>query len=123
MKRICRYQPGFTFLEVMIAVAILAIALVALLRLVVLGVHNADYDKTMTLATLLAREKISEGLLLTGAERNGGGQGEHEFSDYSWERTVTATVFNRIEQITVTVKWVEGEEERNVVLTQFIFQG
>ena len=110
-------------MTIMIAVAILSIALVSLLRLVVLGIHNADYDKTLTMATLLAREKLNEGLVLSGAERDAEGEGEDEFSQFSWERAVTATVFNRIEQLTVTVTWTEGEEERSVTLTEFIFQG
>lgn len=123
MSRNLKKTRGFTFLEIMIAVAILSIALVSLLRLVVLGIHNAEYDKVVTLATLLAREKLNEGLLLTEVSLNAEGRGEDEFSQFTWQRAVTPTVFNRIEQIQVTVQWLEGEEERNVVLTQFIFRG
>lgn len=122
LRKAITRNSGFTFLEVMIAVAILSIALVALLRLVVMGIQNADFDKTLTLATLLAREKLNEGLILTGDERNGEGKGENKFEIFKWERTVSATVFNRIEQMTVIVTWMQGEEERRVSLTEFIHE-
>jgi len=115
-------QRGFTFLEVMIGVAILSIALVSLLRLVVLGISNVDYDKTIPLATLYAREIMNEGFTVTGDARNAEGRGEDLYDLFTWKRTITPTVFNRISQLKVVIEWQEGEEKRNATFTEFIFE-
>lgn len=51
---------GFSLLEVMVALAILAAALVVLLRIITGNVQNTNRAKLMTVATFLARAKIVE---------------------------------------------------------------
>lgn len=116
-------DSGFTLLEVMIAVAILAISLVSLLNLVATGIGNADYDQTITMATLYAREKIIEGLTINEVQVDSEGKGEGHYERFSWERSSMATVFSGITQIKVTVFWEDGNELQSITITQFIFSG
>ena len=51
---------GFTLLEVMIAVAILAATLVVLLRIVTNNIRATNHAKLTTAATFLARTKMSD---------------------------------------------------------------
>ena len=51
---------GFTLLEVMIAVAILAATLVVLLRIVTNNIRATNHAKMTTAATFLARTKMSD---------------------------------------------------------------
>jgi len=53
-------NAGFTLLEVMIAVAILAATLVVLLRIVTNNIRATNHAKLQTAATFLARNKMSD---------------------------------------------------------------
>ncbi|HME44609.1 MAG TPA: hypothetical protein VKF36_16085 [Syntrophorhabdales bacterium] len=55
-----RSGEGTTLLEVMIAVAIAAIALVSLITLVVASLDMEEYARKMTSATLIAEGKLKE---------------------------------------------------------------
>lgn len=60
MKRGAGNSAAFTLLEVMIAVAILAVGLTVILSSEVQSVHTASYAERMNVATLLARCKMGE---------------------------------------------------------------
>ncbi|MDU9048339.1 MAG: type II secretion system minor pseudopilin GspI [Candidatus Electrothrix sp. Rat3] len=82
-------QTGFTLLEVMVAVAIIAMSFVSLLGSQSQSISIAGISRFETIAAMLAREKLSE-LQLTGFEQasNSAGQFEDEFTDYSWQADV-----------------------------------
>jgi general secretion pathway protein I len=53
-------RAGFTFLEVLVALAVLSISIVALLNCHSLGLKHYLYSQIISRATLLAEEKINE---------------------------------------------------------------
>ena len=53
-------SSGFTLLEVMISLAILALALVSLLEIATNNVRNTNHAKLMTMATFLSRTRIAD---------------------------------------------------------------
>ena len=119
-------QRAFTLLEIMVALAIIGIAMVALLSLGnrSIGVH--DRLQHLTQATLLAQQKMSESEL--EARRGGVAQlvdGEgvftEPFADYRWRIEIISTPLPAVQQVTVTVLW--GDEDRNegVDVTSFLF--
>ena len=119
-------QRGFTLLEIMVALAIIGIAMVALLSLGnrSIGVH--DRLQHLTQATLLAQQKMSESEL--EARRGGVAQlvdGEgvftEPFADYRWRIEIISTPLPAVQQVTITVLW--GDEDRNegVDVTSFLF--
>ncbi len=83
-------EGGFTLLEVMVAVAILAIALVSLIGSQSQSVSMAGLSRFDTTASLLARRKMTE---LTLADFDGLVNGEGDFGDefpaYRWQAVVT----------------------------------
>ena len=119
-------QHAFTLLEIMVALAIVGIAMVALLSLGnrSIGVH--DRLQHLTQATLLAQQKMAESELK--ANRDGvaqltdssGGFAE-PFTDYHWRIAINSTPLPAVQMVTVTVLW--GDEERNeaVDVTSFLF--
>ena len=119
-------QRGFTLLEIMIALAIIGIAMIALLSLgnSAIGVHSRLQH--LTKATLLAQQKMAQSEL--EARGNGGtkladgtGTFAEPFADYRWRISTGPTALPAVQMVTVTVLW--GKEERNesVDITSFLF--
>ena len=106
------HQKGFTLLEIMIAVAIIAIALTALLGSQSQSVYFANSAKFETMATLLAQSKMSE-LVLEDSfslSSNNGDFGD-DFPGYAWKATIDDIVIEGIDvsdylkQIDLVVTW------------------
>ncbi|TKS59881.1 MAG: hypothetical protein EWM72_01738 [Nitrospira sp.] len=130
-------ESGFTLLEVLLAIALLAIALPVLL-----GLRNFDLDLharagELTAATLLAQEKLLETELLgvypvgevSGDFRNAplGTQSTIQATDravgYKWKRTVLPTPLDLIREVRVQVSWPRGAAEETVEVSTYVFAG
>lgn len=109
-------HPGFTLLEVMVAMAIIAIAMTAVLNSQSQSISLASEAKFSTSATLLAQMKMAE--IFRGNPQDltsdSGDFGE-DYPGYTWEvkvENVSAdlpeNVSNHLRQIDVTISW--GEE-------------
>ena len=117
-------NAGFTLLEIMIALAIVAIALVSLLGLANRSIAVQERLQRMTRGTLLAQEKMTE--IELAAEANtlvfepAEGIFAEPFSDFRWRLEFADTPLPVVTQVTVTVAW--GAEERNeaVDLSNFL---
>jgi general secretion pathway protein I len=121
-----RKAKGFTLLEVMVAMAIVAIALVALLGFGNRSIAvNARLQK-ITQATLLAQQRMTE--VEIEATQNAvqvfGEEGvfDEPFAEYRWRVNYEDTPLPNLRMVTVTVAW--GDEERNemVDLNSFVFR-
>lgn len=108
---------GFTLLEVLIAVAIIAIALTGLLGSQTQSVTLANEAKFNTTAALLAKEKMAQLELegFQGLTHDTGDFGD-EFPGYRWELDVGTPVFDEIDNVTdflkqadLTLYWGEGD--------------
>jgi general secretion pathway protein I len=117
-----RTQRGFTLLEVMVAVAILALVLVTLM-----GVKNGSTRDVMladhiTTATLLAKRMMTE-TLLTGTltpKEDEGEFPEDEFKDYTWKKTISLVPIEvKLLEVRVAVLWKEGERQEMVELVSY----
>ncbi len=90
-----RRAGGFTLLEVMIALAILAVSLVAISGINSGAIDAHTYSKRLTLATLLARSKMadleqklqSDGLPSDDKEEEGGFD-EEGYPEYRWQAQI-----------------------------------
>lgn len=110
-------DSGFTFLEVMVAVALLAIALTAVLGSQSQSVSLASESRFYTTATLLAQGKMAEiEAKDLGALSSDSGDFGEDFPGYTWEVTVgnayldyPENVSNHLRQVTLTLSWEESE--------------
>lgn len=102
---------GFTLLEVMVALAVIAFALVGLLGLQARNVAMVARSQHLTRATLLARELISQiqvEVETRGLQGLGDSQGIFEgYPGYRWEREVLATGLDDLREVIVRVIWDE----------------
>lgn len=88
--------PGFTLIEVVVALAILAISLTALLTTQAASLRNASKVRDLTIATLLARSKMvdieqelfDEGFT-TGDQEDSGDFSDEGYREFKWEAKVS----------------------------------
>lgn len=82
-------QRGFTLLEVMIAIAVIAIALTTLLGLQTKSISLAYEAKFLTTASLLAKGKMADIELLPLAElQSDSGDFGDDFPGYGWDAQI-----------------------------------
>jgi len=95
---------GFTLLEVMIAMAILAITLVVVFQSQSQSISMAGSARLETTAALLAQSKMAE--IEAANPKNvasDSGNFGNDFSDYSWQVDVTETEFEQLKKFEVKV--------------------
>lgn len=118
------HSGGFTLLEVMVAVAILAFVLVSLLGLKNRSMQDVGLAERITTATLLAKRVMTETLASTvrPPSEDEGEFEEEDFKDYRWKKTITLTPYQEnvvITEIRVAVLWKEGERKEMVELVSY----
>ncbi len=101
-------NTGFTLLEVMIAVALIAIALTILLGSQAQSVSFANSAKFETMAALLAQSKMSEIVMqeTTALSGDSGDFGE-DYPGYAWETTVSDIAIEGVENISDYLKQID----------------
>jgi general secretion pathway protein I len=116
-------KRGFTLLEVMIALAILALVGVAFLRAQAGSIRLVDESNQVSLATLLAREKMAEleGMGFPEVGKNSGTGGE-AYPALRWEQVVTTTELPAIRKALVRILWKDGTRERTLELVAYFAQ-
>jgi len=114
-------QRGFTLLEVMIAVAILAMVLVSLLGLKNRSMQDVIKAERITTATLLAKRIMTETVIkrpLLPAEDEGEFPDE-AYKDYHWKKTIAPTPIPKVMEVRSAVLWIEGAREEMVELVSY----
>ena len=122
-------RNGFTLLEVMVAVAIMATVLVTLIGLKNRGMQDVLLAEHITTATLLARIKMVDTLPLIAAktlqppvEDEGDFSNDENLKDYTWKRTVSNLPLPNgsfIMEVRVATLWMEGARQEQVELVSY----
>ena len=98
-------NAGFTLMEVMLAMAILAISLVAVFQSQSQSISMATDSRFMTTAALLAQSKMAEveaGTALDIGKQDG--DFGIDYPDYSWNLQISDTQLAKFKKIEVTVR-------------------
>lgn len=121
-SRMTSHERGFSLLELIIAVAVLAIGLVGILQIFPVGLRASRRSGMITKAAFLAQNKIEE-VKITGFDAIqelppkiplSGSEG-----DFEWEIAIDEVDLegldstDDIRQITVTVSWPERNRTRS----------
>ena len=99
-RRTVARSAGFTLIEVMVALTILAVALAAGYRALGQSSNNADLLKRRALAQWVAQNQVAAMLLRQASSATGTGQSSLGGVDFLWRSTMTQTpnpTFRRIE--------------------------
>lgn len=120
-----RQQQGFTLMEVLVAVAVLAIALGTIITTLGNAASNVSYLRDKTLAHWVAMNKVAELQIMDAYPALGSQSGKDEMGGHEWLWTVkteeSAEVGNGIQkpdtrQLIVTVKKDDKSEQNLVTL-------
>ena len=117
-----RSRRGFTLLEVLVALAILAIALAAVIKGVSGHSANAAYLRDRMFAHWVALNHMAEIRLgLVSLERaQDTGKEEMGSHVWYWKTVVTKTVDQDLRQVTIEVKAAQEDESALTQLVSFI---
>ena len=117
--------PGFTLLEVMVAIAILGTALVSLLSLHHQSMQSVIRAQEMTRASMLAQAVMTEAELERFPDL-GRSTGDFQssfpgqFQDFRWERVVEASAnFPDVREVKIFVRYGPGQS-RSFALVEFL---
>ena len=118
------HSPGFTLLEVMVAVTILGMVLVTLLGLKNRSLEDVGLAEHITTATLLANGKMMETIMngnLNPTEDEGEFVNPDQPIQYSWKRTISLipVAGTSIREIRVAALWMEGNRPEQVELVSY----
>lgn len=128
-------EDGFTLLEVLIALGILALALPILL-----GLRNWDLElhtraNELTTATILAQEKVVETELATsfpigevGGEflntplgAQAVGDQTNRAPNYRWKRMIVPTPLDAVREVKIQVLWPRGTTDEMIEVSTYVF--
>ena len=122
--------PGFTLLEVLIAVAIVAIALVTFM-----GLHLRSLDATIRAQDLSTAVLLAQGKMATMGEFPDTGEEQGKFAGpelerFQWATAVTEHMLDAlaggqtvtVRRLEVTVSWVDGQQTHHYTLEAYGIQ-
>ena len=118
------HQRGFTLLEVMVALAVLAITMGALIKVTDSYAFNAGYLQEKTLAQWIAENKAVEYRLMQEFPAVGSKSGETEMArvDWQWRVKISNTDDKRLRRLDISVALKQGDLD-NPITTLVAFVG
>ena len=101
-------KRGFTLLEIMVAISLIAIVLVTVLKLNIQTISMNNYSKFYTIAPLLAQSKIDEIAMESSYEEiSDSGSFEEEYSGYTWRISVEDVLSEELGNVAENFKRVD----------------
>lgn len=100
-----RRVSGFTLVEVLVAVAVLAIAMAAVISAMARQASNAGYLRQKTIALWVAHNRLAELQLSNEAPGTGRSDGRVEMAgvEWEWQLSVKETDDERLRRVDITV--------------------
>lgn len=120
---------AFTFVEVIIALAIVSISLLGLIRLHIININMTESAQRTSQATLLAQEKIAE-TLAAGYPNLGSNSGavQKNALSFNWQTEVTDLHLPQLDQadisglrkVSVDINWKQGFSQKHLWMSTYI---
>ena len=122
LSRCARSMSGFTLIEVMAAIVLVAIVLPVVMRGISLATSAAGIARQRTEAATLASMKLHE-LVATGLWQNGSASGDFagEFPDYQWSAQIADWTDPDLEQLDVKVTWMAHGQQQSITVSTLIY--
>lgn len=111
LNKAIRETRGFTVIEVMVGLVILAIGLLGIAALQVTSTRSSYFSSNLTQATILAQDKLEylRNVSYRNSDLSSGQHNEGTISStvFSRQYTVVEDAGNSVKMITVTVQWAD----------------
>jgi general secretion pathway protein I len=109
-------QSGFTLIEVVVAIAVVALGMMAVFRVVHDTVNNSIYLRDRTLATWIADNRLAEMRLASALPSVDETKGEVDYANarWQWTATVSQTQVSDLRRIDVRVRRLGDSEESSL---------
>ena len=114
----CGNERGFTLLEVMIALAIMAGVVFTVIGAVNYHLAIVERDRQETVAVLLARQKLAELEEKKDIPEKSEGTFAPARPEFAWEMTAAPTELAALRRMTLTVSW--DNNKRSVALVRYL---
>lgn len=109
-------EPGFTLLEVMVALAIMAGVILTVINSFNYHLSVVNRDREETIAVILARAKLEDPDFKPGEEKKG--TFAPDWPDISWKADSKPTDYPGVNRLIFTVSW--DAERRKLAFVQYI---
>jgi general secretion pathway protein I len=120
----CKNVEGFTLLEVMVALAIIAFAVVTYVHSQNTSIALLNESTNVTVATLLAQGRmvVLEGGDSPGPLERAGTFDDPEYAAFRWKERVVSTPLPNIFEAHVEVFWDDNRGQRSVELISLVIR-
>ncbi len=120
------FARGFTLVEVLAAITLMAIVLPTLMYGISLSANLAGTARHRTEATTLAEEKLNELVGSNTWQNGGGGDFGLDNPGYRWQATTTPwtdpdLTEQNLEQVDVTVTWTARRRNQSVTVSTLMY--
>ena len=108
--RCCRYERGFTLLEVHVALAVISISLVAIAGQMISMLNTANTMQERTYASWIAHNKVTEMRLANIIPEVSTSSGELDYAnrEWAWRAVVSETGVDNLFRVDVRVSYPGG---------------
>ena len=114
-------RPGLSLVEVLATLVLVAVVLPAAMHGVSLALRAASYARHAQEASMLAEAKLNEALAARDAGALGGsGDFAPDWPEYRWQ-CQSGNYGSGLQEVSLTVTWLERGVERSVTLATLIF--
>ena len=110
-------RKGFTLIEVLVSLTILAVTLVLTYRIISGAILASSTSDQWTLAAYLAEKMVLEAAEKFPETNETNGEFEPPYQSYSWRRVVLATAHPDAVEVTVIVSWIADGKTESVSVT------
>jgi len=123
MSKPFRLKAGFTLMEVLAAMTLLALVLPVVMKGISLATILASDSAKKTVAAELAENRLLEALLLEEWKSSSGkGDFGTEYPGYNWTMTTSQRTEAGLKQIDLAVTWKQRGYEREILLTTLVYE-
>ena len=119
----CRASSGFTLIEVVAAITILAVGITSVLSALNAMTDTHRLMERQTEATLIAREVLAQVRSKTLTPGSEATEGEVEGTDYRYRVVFTESQYPSLYGVSVKVEWGENEDPNSVLFYTLQYNG